>query len=297
MTESRGARFSFVAAVAAFGLFVPFSLQGQEPTTCPLCEPAAQLVERFGLRESSPVRERPDWTPPVKVVTMFGEQLADVLSTFVPGIEIIGVAGPPDVPAVIEGADVYIGQCTPEIIERGQSLKYIHITAAGAGACTSIPEVAERGILVTNMQRVQGPQIADHAMALLLSLTRRMPQFAAEQSAGAFPGWSDPMYDTWRLENKTMLVVGLGGVGTEVARRAHAFGMRVTATRNSSRTGPDFVDYVGLAPEALELAAQADVVVNAAPLTPATTGMYNTQFFDAMKETAFLSTWAADKAS
>ncbi len=49
------------------------------------------------------------------------------------------------------------------------------------------------------------------------------------------------------VEGKTMLVVGLGGIGTEVAKRAHALGMKVTATRASGRTGPDFVSYVGLA--------------------------------------------------
>lgn len=89
------------------------------------------------------------------------------------------------------------------------------------------------------------------------------------------------------LAGRTMLVVGLGGIGTEVAKRAHGLGMRVLATRGSRREGPDFVEYVGLAHEALELATQADVVVNAAPLTDQTRGMFNAPFFGAMKETAF----------
>jgi phosphoglycerate dehydrogenase-like enzyme len=77
--------------------------------------------------------------------------------------------------------------------------------------------------------------------------------------------------------------VGLGGIGTEIARRAAGLGMRVIATRNSSREGPDFVDYVGLSHELEELAGQADVVVNATPLTAATTGLFDRDFFETMR--------------
>lgn len=91
----------------------------------------------------------------------------------------------------------------------------------------------------------------------------------------------------WELEGKTTLIAGLGGIGTEVARRAHAFGMRLTATRNSSRAGPDFVDHVGLSPGTVTLAAEADVVVDALPLTPETRGLFDAAFFAAMKPGAY----------
>jgi phosphoglycerate dehydrogenase-like enzyme len=82
---------------------------------------------------------------------------------------------------------------------------------------------------------------------------------------------------------RTLLVVGLGGIGTEVARRAHGLGMRAIATRNSSREGPAFVEKVGLPADLHAYAAEADVVVNAVPLTPATTGIFDRRFFAAMK--------------
>jgi phosphoglycerate dehydrogenase-like enzyme len=84
-----------------------------------------------------------------------------------------------------------------------------------------------------------------------------------------------------------VLVVGLGGIGTEVARRAHAFGMRVIATRASGRNGPDYVSYVGLPDELLKLAREADFVVNCAPITPQTTGIFNKEFFAALKPGAY----------
>ena len=89
------------------------------------------------------------------------------------------------------------------------------------------------------------------------------------------------------LEGKTVLVVGLGGIGTEVAKRAHALGMRVIATRASGRTGPDYVSYVGLPDELLKLARDADFVVNCTPLTPQTTGIFNQAFFGTLKRSAY----------
>ena len=83
-----------------------------------------------------------------------------------------------------------------------------------------------------------------------------------------------------------MLVVGLGGIGSEVARLADALGMRVLATRNSRREGPDYVEYVGLSHEMNELAAQADVVISTLPLTADTANLHNAAFFAAMKPDA-----------
>jgi phosphoglycerate dehydrogenase-like enzyme len=82
---------------------------------------------------------------------------------------------------------------------------------------------------------------------------------------------------------RTLLVVGLGGIGTEVARRAHALGMRVIAIRNSRREGPDFVAEVGLPEDLHAFAARADAVVSAVPLTPETTDLFDAAFFAAMK--------------
>jgi phosphoglycerate dehydrogenase-like enzyme len=81
--------------------------------------------------------------------------------------------------------------------------------------------------------------------------------------------------------------VGLGGIGTEVARRAHALGMTVIATRNSSREGPDFVSRVGLADELPAMIGEADVVVSALPLVPATTNLFDAKMFARMKKSAF----------
>lgn len=257
-----------------------------------LCRAGEALIERFELRESpTPVRERPGWTAPTRIVVA-DVAIAEVLRGIAPEATVVGVPGLRNYAAMeeaVEGADVLIGLCTPEIIARGKSLKFIQLLNAGADSCTTIPAVAERGILVTNLQRIQGPHMAEHAIALTLALARALPQYGVEQAGGAWTrGFRERREEQLvELEGKTLLVVGLGGIGTEVANRAHGLGMRVIATRNSRREAPDFVEYVGLADEYRTLAARADVVVNATPLTSETRGMFDAQFFDALKRGAF----------
>jgi phosphoglycerate dehydrogenase-like enzyme len=141
--------------------------------------------------------------------------------------------------------------------------------------------------VLTNMQRVAGPAMAEHVLAMMLGWARGLHFYIPERAAGR---WTRELPAPGRmltLEGKTVLVVGLGGIGTEVARRAHALGMRVTATRASGREGPPFVSYVGLPDELGRLAAEADFVVNTVPLTAATTGMFDAKFFAAVKRGAF----------
>jgi phosphoglycerate dehydrogenase-like enzyme len=265
----------------------------QEDAACdPLCEAARALIARFELREAAePVRARAAWNPPAKIVVA-DTVLADTLRGVVPGVEIVGVPGLRNfagMAAVVEGADVLIGLCTPEIVARGTELEWVQLLNAGADSCATIPAVAERGMLVTNLQRIQGPHMAEHAIALMLSLARSLPVYVVEQRGGAFTrGFRETRAERpIEIEGKTLLVVGLGGIGTEVAKRAHALGMHVLATRNSRRERPEYVEYVGLADEYRSLAPRADVVVNATPLTAQTRGMFDAEFFAAMKDSAY----------
>ena len=89
------------------------------------------------------------------------------------------------------------------------------------------------------------------------------------------------------LDGKAVLVVGLGGIGSEVARRAQALGMTVDAIRASGRHGPQYVREVGLPADLLRLAAKADFIVNTTPLTPETRAMFDARFFATVKPSAY----------
>ena len=184
-------------------------------------------------------------------------------------------------------ADAALGFCSAELLAAGPGIRWIQSYSAGVERCVALPAVRERGILLTNMQRIAGPVMAEHVMAMMLAWARGLHFYIPERMAGRWTREMPPPGRMLTLEGKTVLVVGLGGIGVEVARRAHALGMRVIATRASGRAGPEFVNYVGLPDELLKLAGQADFVVNTVPLTPATTGMFDAKFFAAVKHGAF----------
>ncbi len=128
--------------------------------------------------------------------------------------------------------------------------------------------------------------MAEHVLALMMALSRHLIAFITYQQQARWVQWSDvPALED--LQGKTVLIVGLGGVGTEVAIRAHALGMRVIATRASGHNGPEYVSYVGLPDELLKLTREADFVVDCAPLTPQSSGIFNREFFATMKRSAY----------
>ncbi len=247
-----------------------------------------RLIEDAGLQEG-PVasRDLDGWRPPQKLVVRDAGELVAALREEFPGVTLVA-APSADVAATEAGdADAIIGYCSDDVVAGAEALVWIQIFTAGAERCLAVDDVASGRILLTNMQKMSAPVIGEHAVAMMLSLTRGLTQQAKTMPDGQ---WNRSIGDDigmLSVDGKTVLVAGLGGIGRAAARRAAAFGMRVIATRNSSRSGPDYVDYVGLSDELLELAAQADVVINALPLTPATEGLFDKAFFDAVKPGVF----------
>jgi len=246
------------------------------------------LIREYGLELSdTPVKERKGWRKPERIlIGGFASGLASQLQSAAPDVEFI-VAGTPEARAKMASIDATIGVCNAEVLREGKSIRWIQLVTAGVENCVSIPAVKDRDILVTNMQRITGPVIAEHVIAMTLAFTRGLDIYIPAQSAGRWlPGL--PLGRAAVVDGKTMLVVGLGGIGSEVARRAHALGMKVIATRASGRTGPEFVSYVGLPDELPTLIGQADFVVITVPLTPETRGMFDAALFEKMKPSAYL---------
>ncbi len=263
---------------------LPFSASG-EPAKLP------DSLQGLGLREHRVAsRDLPGWQKPERVVvrSIFGEDTTAALQAAAPGVEIINVRTPEEAREAIPGAQVLIGYCSQDVFDAADRLRWVQVYFAGVENCVGLPAFAGDKLLLTNGQRLGSPTLADHTIALMMAQTRGLAGYMASQQRGRWePDWNRPPPPFGEVAGQTMLVVGLGGIGTQVAKRAHGLGMRVIATRNSRREGPDYVDYVGLADEVWTLAARADVVVNAAPLTDSTRGLFDEKFFRAMKPTAY----------
>ena len=254
---------------------------------------AAEIIENLQLREAAaPIADNPRWQPKrvlvgvhaglLRAVPDYVAKLRDAAGEVEVIIDDTGSFAPDA--KVLEGVDAIIGLCRLETMKNaGPGLLWLHSYSVGMDRCAGLPEERLAQTVFTNGKRLSGPTIAEHAMAMLLGISRGLPLYLEQQSRAAWDRGPAAGVTFGELAGKTLLVAGLGGIGTQVAWRAHGLGMRVIATRNSSREGPDYVAYVGLADELHKLAAQADVIVNALPLTADTSGLFDQAFFAAAK--------------
>jgi phosphoglycerate dehydrogenase-like enzyme len=278
--------------VAAAALTVAVLALGPRPACAdtPVAGAETQaLVARLGLEEDAvPVRERKGWVRPkaVLVADASPEQL-ESLQAVAPGVSLLTASSAEEAARLAGQADAVLGFCTPAVIEAGRRIRWVQVFNAGVERCVAVPALRERDILLTNMQRVAGPVMAEHVLAMMFAFARGLDFYIPERLQHR---WTQELPETSRmvtLEGKTLLLVGLGGIGSEVARRAHALGLQVDAVRASGRTGPEYVREVGLPADLLRLAARADYVVNTTPLTPETRGLFDRRFFAAMKRGAY----------
>jgi len=183
--------------------------------------------------------------------------------------------------------EVLIGSCPADLIGDSTKLVWVQIFSAGAERCLAVDRLASGEIVLTNGQKMSAPAIGEHAVAMAMSLARGLVRYGHLMPEGQWDRDWARTGGIYSVSGKTLLVVGLGGIGSAAAQRANALGMRVIATRNSSREGPSYVDYVGLSDEIVELVAEADIIVNALPLTPTTTGLFDADLFARVKPGAY----------
>ncbi len=243
-----------------------------------------QLVEQARIAESDvAVSELPRWNGAHKILIWdIGMDLSS-LADGTPGVEFVLAESAEEALQHVSDVDAMIGFCAPELIDAAKNLVWVQIYWAGVERCLSVEDLADGTVVLSNMQKMSSPVIAEHAIAMMLSLARNLPQFVNRMDSGDWAGSRGNADGMRSIAGKKLLVAGLGGIGAEVARLGAALGMSVSGTRNSSRSGPDYVEYVGLSHELLALAAEADVVVNALPLTDSTRGLMDEEFFAAIK--------------
>ncbi|MFP6772977.1 MAG: D-2-hydroxyacid dehydrogenase, partial [Alphaproteobacteria bacterium] len=195
-----------------------------------------------------------------------------------------------DTAAHIGQAVVFVGSglWRNEYLDVAPNLKYVHVGAAGYDQF-DVEAIRARGIRLCNSSGVNRNAVADHGMALILSLTRQL-HTARDRQRNA--QWRDMISDIPKREDelagKTLLIYGLGGIGEKLAQRAKAFDMRVVGIRRDTAKVSENVDAVLGPDDLLPALADADVVALTCPLTDQTRGLINAAALAAMKKTALL---------
>jgi phosphoglycerate dehydrogenase-like enzyme/glyoxylase-like metal-dependent hydrolase (beta-lactamase superfamily II) len=257
------------------------------------------LKEDFGIYAGqSPTKKTAGWTKPRRILVPSGLMPARLreLKLIAPEVEFIPVRDEAEAVKSVADADAVLGFCNAELVKAGKKLRWIQVATAGVEKLLE-PTLAQSQIVLTNTQRIHGPNVADQAFALLLCLSRDLAKSLGVTQNGKSLGQTAEAMQKWEslrseakpqeLHGKTMLVVGLGGIGQQIARRGHAFGMRVMAIDPQPMERPGFVFSIDPPAKLLERLPQADVVVLACPLTKETRGLMGTAQFEAMKPTAY----------
>jgi len=190
--------------------------------------------------------------------------------------------------SLLRDAEVVYGEMRAADLDYAPKVKWIQWSGAGAEGMEA--GVKNHPAVVTNYARTFAPGISETAMGLLLCLTRGitkyyMPQYAKRQMK---PVGTPKSGDHTELVGRTMAIVGMGGIGSAIARRAHyGFDMKVIGTDAKPIPQPEYVAELYSPDYFDQIVPRADVLVAAAPLTPVTERMFNEDVFRRMKKTAY----------
>jgi phosphoglycerate dehydrogenase-like enzyme len=175
-----------------------------------------------------------------------------------------------------------------ELLTRAKRLRFIQSISAGVDQY-SLPLLRERGIRLASAQGANERAVAEHAMAMILALTRRLPEARDNQ---ARRHWRGMIADSSRREDelagKTLLIIGLGRIGGRLARLAKAFDLHVVGVRRDPVAGRNGADEVHGTEHLGELLPQADILALTCPLTPQTEGLIDARALGLMRRTAIL---------
>ena len=188
----------------------------------------------------------------------------------------------------IEDADAFFGfGINPEMIERARKLRWIQLSSVGVESVLC-PELLNSDIVLTNVRGSTAINISEHVMSLILAFTRTLHTSIKNQI--------NKFWETFRnlpvleISGETLGIVGLGNIGLQVAKRAHAFDMRILAADPTQTEKPDYVESLWKMDRLHDMLGQSDFVAICCPLTPQTKGMMGAPEFRAMKSTAILVT-------
>ncbi len=192
-------------------------------------------------------------------------------------------AGDANLLRAVADAHAVIGNPTLAVVQAAKDLEWVQITSAGVKPYLH-PELVDSDVVMTNAQTLSSAAIADHGFAMLLALTRNLNHFIVERTNET---WRGGNYGLEELEGKTALVIGTGGIGSNVARRAKAFGMTVIGVDPEEfppRLSFDRMVY----PDRLDqVIPEADAVFVCAPHTKDSEGMIGAAQFDLMKRGSY----------
>lgn len=222
-----------------------------------------------------------------KKVLVAYPNLAQELESVTSGARIVEVTSS-DVMREIADADAFIGNITSAEVRAGKNLKWVGVMSAGVENVLFPKDgssaLRDSNIILTNNKIVQGPEIADHALAMLLMLSRNLNVLYRNDQQQI---WNPRSFHGIELRGKTAVVIGVGGIGTQISLRANAFGMNVIGVDPEDKPFMPFIQRVVKPDQLDEVLPEADVVFISVPDTPKSHKMMGAHQFELMKKNSY----------
>jgi phosphoglycerate dehydrogenase-like enzyme len=219
------------------------------------------------------------------------------------GMEVVNAKEETEALREIGDADAFFGKITPALLAASTRLRWVQAPTASLEHYL-FPELIAHPCQLTNMRGLFSDVIADHVFGYILCFARNLHLYIRNQMAARWqpvggehnasdfstgPGSVTSLDRAHRhIAGATLGVVGLGHIGSEIARRGLAFSMRVVAVDPVQQQAPDGVAALWKLDQLPQLLAESDFVVIAAPHTPETVKLFRREQFQRMKRTAYL---------
>ena len=196
-------------------------------------------------------------------------------------------------------ADVVLasGMWKNDIIPHATKLKFVQSISSGMDQYSK-ELLGAKGIRLASAAGVNARAVAEHALALILAVFRRIPEARDNQHKKVWRGMlGDLTQREDELGGKTLLIVGMGRIGSHLAKLAKAFDMKVIGIRRDPKAGTNGADEIYAMDDLVKLVPEADIVALACALTPETTGLMSAAAFAAMKPSSVFVNVARGKVA
>ncbi len=179
-------------------------------------------------------------------------------------------------------ANIILGSVPPKFLKGAESLEWLQLNSAGTGGYTN--GILKDGVILTNASGSYGLAISEHLLAMAMALQKKLHMYLLNQQNAL---WQDEGPIT-SMFGATVLVVGLGDIGGEFAKRCKCLGSHTIGIRRVAREKPDYVDAVYTMEQLDDLLPKADIVALSLPQTKETTHLFSADRFKRMKKGAIL---------
>ncbi|MEC9489457.1 MAG: D-2-hydroxyacid dehydrogenase [Halanaerobiales bacterium] len=201
-----------------------------------------------------------------------------------PEIKLDIVESSSDYSELIKKSEIVFGWPKTNLVKQAENLKWLHLPSAGVDRYADQEIYQNQDIVLTNSSGVYGKPIAEHVFAMIMAHNRNLIDYAYDKKEKKWQRKNE-IKDFF---NSTVGILGLGDIGSTIARRAKAWGAQVLALKRTMTELPAYVDQIYLNKDLNKLLSRADYVILTLPGTPETEGIIGREELKMMKNSAFI---------